>query len=80
MSSHNFPLDWDGYAQPTKMWEKPERTGATVLCHNGGTFGFSSYLGWESKSGEVVVVLTNSHAVDATSLGQRIIMDAVERK
>ena len=52
----------------------------TMFWHNGGTYGFASYLGWEAETGTVVVVLSNSKAVDAMPLGKRILLDAIEHK
>jgi serine-type D-Ala-D-Ala carboxypeptidase/endopeptidase len=31
-----------------------------IICHNGGTWGFSSFAGFDKKTGKGVVVLTNS--------------------
>ena len=52
----------------------------TILWHNGQTYGFASFLGWEPQTGAVVVVLSNSPSVPVTTLGKRILLDAVKRK
>eukprot|EP00977_Amphora_coffeiformis_P017383 scaffold5612_cov150-Amphora_coffeaeformis.AAC.9 len=51
----------------------------TLFWHNGGTAGFSSFIGWEAKSGVVVVVLFNTGGMDTATLGIRILKDQVER-
>lgn len=55
-------------------WMRTTRNdGSTLIWHNGGTYGFSSYLGFEPETGIVVVLLANTPSVFATTLGAKIL-------
>jgi CubicO group peptidase (beta-lactamase class C family) len=55
-----------GYA-----WHMTPRDGQTVVWHNGGTGGFSSFIGFNRATGQGVVILTSAGgmASQATSAG-----------
>lgn len=49
-----------------------------IIWHNGGTSNFNTYLGFDSKSGIGVVILSNSspyYRIPSTVMGARLIMD-----
>lgn len=52
-----------------QFWITSEESGRQVTWHNGGTGGFSSFVGFERDTGRAVVVLSNTDAdVDAPAL------------
>lgn len=77
----HFDVDKDYSIGLGWILETNQTSGTTIIWHNGGTYGASTYLGWEKESGVVVVVLINTAAgaIDATPLGRQIIQHAVEQ-
>ncbi|WP_051200363.1 serine hydrolase domain-containing protein [Flavobacterium subsaxonicum] len=49
------------------------KAGNTVVWHNGGTGGFSSYIGYIKEKQCGVVVLTNTYSDETTGLGNAIL-------
>ena len=52
-------------------WVRTHRNGGTAVWHNGGTGGFSTFLGFDPKSRRGVVILTNVEGlreIDALAL------------
>lgn len=58
------------YAAQGLGWIRSRSTAGDVVWHNGGTGGFSSFLGFNARTGEGLVVLANVSEFDeVTSLG-----------
>ncbi|MFZ4650546.1 MAG: serine hydrolase domain-containing protein, partial [Rubrivivax sp.] len=49
-------------------WMRTEKHGDRIVWHNGGTFGFSSFVGYSEVSGRAVVLMANG-VLDLDALG-----------
>lgn len=54
-------------------WEIDTRGGGKIISKDGGTGGFTSYIGWRPEIGVGVVVLTNTQAPGTDELGQHLL-------
>lgn len=75
--SQHFPMN--GTSEMGLGWVRSARANDTIVWHNGGTGGFSTFLGFVEGEDRGVVVLTNvgflreidTLAMDALALGER---------
>jgi len=61
-------------------WISEPAKGATINWHNGATFGFQSFIGFDPKARTGVVVLSNTHYTGVEDIGMHILNPKVDLK
>jgi len=61
-------------------WISEPTKGATINWHNGATFGFQSFIGFDPKARTGVVVLSNTHYTGVEDIGMHILNPKVDLK
>ncbi|MES2512999.1 MAG: serine hydrolase domain-containing protein, partial [Bacteroidota bacterium] len=69
-ASHEVQFEKDKRSIAYAWFLQPTRTGNTLIWHNGGTYGFSSFCGFVKEKKAGVVLLSNSGiGVDELAIG-----------